>query len=62
MTSQINFLKYNYNSQIPNYDTCHERLVQSSKTIFLGESEQEAEYNIKKMNIKNGVKGGRSIN
>ena len=50
MTSQVNFSKYNYNSQIPNYDTCHEILVQSSKTIFLGESAQETEYNIKNMN------------
>ena len=50
MTSQVNFSKYNYNSQIPNYDTRHERLVQSSKTIFLGESAQETEYNIQNMN------------
>ena len=50
MTSQVNFSRDNYNSQIPNYDTRHERLVQSSKTIFLGESAQEAEYNIKNMN------------
>ena len=55
MISQVNFSKYNYNSQIPNYDTRHEILVQSSKTIFLGESAQEAEYN-----IKNGIKERQS--
>ena len=50
ITSQVNFSKYNYNSQIPNYDTRHKILVQNSKTIFLGESAQEAEYNITNMN------------
>ena len=50
MTSQVNFSRDNYNSQIQNYDTRHERLFQSSKTIFLGESAQETEYNTKNMN------------
>ena len=50
MTSQVNFSRDNYNSQIQNYDTHHERLFQSSKTIFLGESAQETEYNTKNMN------------
>ena len=48
MTSQVNFSKYNYNSQIPNYDT--RRFIQSSKTIFLGERAPESEYNTKNMN------------
>ena len=52
MSSQVNFSKYNYNQQIPNYDTRRERLGRSPKTINIGETPQEAEYNIKSMKRK----------
>ena len=51
MSSQGNFSKYNYNPQISNLDNRRERLSRSPKTINIGESAQEAEYNIK--SIKN---------
>ena len=53
MTSQLNYSNYNYN-QIPgvssNYDNRREKLSRSPKTINIGETAQEAEYNIKTLN------------
>ena len=36
MSSQVNFSKYNYNQQIPNFDNRRERLSRSPKTINIG--------------------------
>jgi len=60
MTSQTNYLKYNYNQQIPNYDNRRERLGRSPKTINLGESAQEAEYNIKSIKRINNMRSPRN--
>ena len=52
MSSQINYSQYNYN-QIPQlsiYDNRRERLSRSPKTINIGETAKEAEYNIKTLN------------
>ena len=60
MSSQVNFLKYNYNQQVPNLDTRRERIGRSPKTINIGESAQEAEYNIKSIkNINNKMRSSR---
>ena len=60
MSSQVNFLKYNYNQQVPNLDTRRERIGRSPKTINIGESAQEAEYNIKSIkNINNKMRSPR---
>ena len=49
ISSQINYSHYNYNPipPISNYDNRRERLSRSPKTINIGETAQEAEYNIK---------------
>ena len=49
MSSQVNFSQYNYNPipQMSNYDNRRDRLSRSPKTINIGETAQEAEYNIK---------------
>ena len=49
ISSQINYSHYNYNPIPPmsNYDNRRERLSRSPKTINIGETAQEAEYNIK---------------
>ena len=52
MSSQINYSQYNYN-QIPQlsiYDNRREKLSRSPKTINIGETAKEAEYNIKTVN------------
>ena len=52
MSSQNNYSQYNYN-QIPQlsiYDNRRERLSRSPKTINIGETAKEAEYNIKTVN------------
>ena len=59
MTSNANFLKYNYNQQIPNLDTRRERMGRSPKTINIGESAQEAEYNIKSIKNINKMRSPR---
>ena len=56
MSSQVNFSKYNYNQQIPNFDNRRERLSRSPKTINIGESAQEAEYNIKSIKSINKIR------
>ena len=52
MSSQINYSQYNYNPipQLSNYDNRRDRLSRSPKTINIGETAQEAEYNIKTLN------------
>ena len=53
MSSQVNFSKFNYNP-ISNHDNRREKLSRSPKTINIGESAQDAEYNIKSIkSIKN---------
>ena len=49
ISSQNNFSQFNYNPhpQMANFDNRRERLSRSPKTINIGESAQEAEYNIK---------------
>ena len=46
MSSQVNYSHYNP-IPIPNYDNRRDRLSRSPKTINLGETAQEAEYNLK---------------
>ena len=50
MSSQVNFSKFNYNP-ISNHDNRREKLSRSPKTINIGESAQDAEYNIKIIKI-----------
>ena len=59
MSSQVNFLKYNYNQQIPSLDARRERLGRSPKTINIGESAQEAENNIKSIKNINKMRSPR---
>ena len=49
ISSQNNYSHYNYNPVPPlsNYDNRRDRLSRSPKTINIGETAQEAEYNIK---------------
>ena len=60
ITPQVNFSKYNYNQQIPNFDNRRERLSRSPKTINLGESAKEAEYNIKSIKSINKMRSPRT--
>ena len=51
--SQINYSQYNYNiPQATNYDNRRDRLSRSPKTINIGETAKEAEYNIKTLNSR----------
>ena len=58
ISSQINYsqLNYNPNPQMLNYDNRRERLSRSPKTINIGETAQEAEYNIKTLKGRNSKK------
>ena len=49
ISSQINYSHYNPVPQLPNFDNRRDRLSRSPKTINLGETAQEAEYNLKSL-------------
>ena len=61
MNSQANYSKYHYSQQIPNLDNHRERLCRCPKTINIGESAKETEYNIKNMKSINKMLSPRTL-